>query len=139
MGLFTDAYEDLFYISLVTMLLGQIYFHMDGAAKPGRLLPNISAAINGVTFCGTLAGQLFFGWLGNKMGRKRVYSMTCLLMVICSVSDSGPSFSHGAKSVMVTLCFFRFFGGDCALSATITSEYANKKTQGAFIAAVFAM
>ncbi|XP_075648488.1 inorganic phosphate transporter 1-4 [Castanea sativa] len=142
MGFFTDAY-DLFCISLVTKLLGRIYYHVDGAAKPGTLPPNVSAAVNGVAFCGTLAGQLFFGWLGDKMGRKRVYGMTLMVMVICSVA-SGLSFGHNAKSVMATLCFFRFWlgfgiGGDYPLSATIMSEYANKKTRGAFIAAVFAM
>ncbi|KAM1234507.1 hypothetical protein FF1_004053 [Malus domestica] len=142
MGFFTDAY-DLFCISLVTKLLGRIYYHVEGAAKPGILPPNVSAAVNGVAFCGTLAGQLFFGWLGDKMGRKKVYGMTLMLMVICSVA-SGLSFGHTPKSVMSTLCFFRFWlgfgiGGDYPLSATIMSEYANKKTRGAFIAAVFAM
>ncbi|KAJ4956571.1 hypothetical protein NE237_013354 [Protea cynaroides] len=142
MGFFTDAY-DLFCISLVTKLLGRIYYHHDGAAKPGSLPPNVSAAVNGVAFCGTLAGQLFFGWLGDKMGRKRVYGMTLMVMVLCSVG-SGLSFGHTPKSVMATLCFFRFWlgfgiGGDYPLSATIMSEYANKKTRGAFIAAVFAM
>ncbi|GMN48975.1 hypothetical protein TIFTF001_018140 [Ficus carica] len=142
MGFFTDAY-DLFCISLVTKLLGRIYYHVDGAEKPGTLPPNVSAAVNGVAFCGTLTGQLFFGWLGDKMGRKRVYGMTLMIMVICSVA-SGLSFGHTPKSVMATLCFFRFWlgfgiGGDYPLSATIMSEYANKKTRGAFIAAVFAM
>ncbi|XP_062080427.1 inorganic phosphate transporter 1-4 [Humulus lupulus] len=142
MGFFTDAY-DLFCISLVTKLLGRIYYHVDGAEKPGTLPPNVSAAVNGVAFCGTLTGQLFFGWLGDKMGRKRVYGMTLMIMVICSVA-SGLSFGHNPKSVMATLCFFRFWlgfgiGGDYPLSATIMSEYANKKTRGAFIAAVFAM
>ncbi|XP_019181461.1 PREDICTED: inorganic phosphate transporter 1-4-like [Ipomoea nil] len=142
MGFFTDAY-DLFCISLVTKLLGRIYYHVDGAAKPGTLPPNVSAAVNGVAFCGTLAGQLFFGWLGDKLGRKKVYGMTLMMMVICSVA-SGLSFGHTPKSVMATLCFFRFWlgfgiGGDYPLSATIMSEYANKKTRGAFIAAVFAM
>ncbi|KAG5554347.1 hypothetical protein RHGRI_012013 [Rhododendron griersonianum] len=142
MGFFTDAY-DLFCISLVTKLLGRIYYHHDGDAKPGTLPPNISAAVNGVAFCGTLAGQLFFGWLGDKMGRKRVYGMTLMLMVLASVA-SGLSFGKSPESVMATLCFFRFWlgfgiGGDYPLSATIMSEYANKKTRGAFIAAVFAM
>ncbi|MBA0733180.1 hypothetical protein Gogos_017217 [Gossypium gossypioides] len=142
MGFFTDAY-DLFCISLVTKLLGRIYYHVDGMEKPGSLPPNVSAAVNGVAFCGTLAGQLFFGWLGDKLGRKKVYGMTLMLMVICSVA-SGLSFGHTPKSVMATLCFFRFWlgfgiGGDYPLSATIMSEYANKKTRGAFIAAVFAM
>ena len=142
MGFFTDAY-DLFCISLVTKLLGRLYYHVDGAAKPGTLPPNVSAAVNGVALCGTLAGQLFFGWLRDKMGRKRVYGMTLMLMVICFVA-SGLSFGSSPKSVMSTLCFFRFWlgfgiGGDYPLSATIMSEYANKKTRGAFIAAVFAM
>ncbi|MQM05347.1 hypothetical protein Taro_038152 [Colocasia esculenta] len=142
MGFFTDAY-DLFCISLVTKLLGRIYYYESGSSRPGSLPPNVSAAVNGVAFCGTLSGQLFFGWLGDKMGRKRVYGMTLMLMVVCSIA-SGLSFGHTAKGTMATLCFFRFWlgfgiGGDYPLSATIMSEYANKKTRGAFIAAVFAM
>ncbi|KAL0867143.1 hypothetical protein Bca101_046261 [Brassica carinata] len=142
MGFFTDAY-DLFCISLVTKLLGRIYYHVDGSVKPGTLPPNVSAAVNGVAFVGTLTGQLFFGWLGDKLGRKKVYGMTLMVMVICSIA-SGLSFGNKPKTVMTTLCFFRFWlgfgiGGDYPLSATIMSEYANKKTRGAFIAAVFAM
>ncbi|BAF10890.1 probable inorganic phosphate transporter 1-12 [Oryza sativa Japonica Group] len=142
MGFFTDAY-DLFCISLVTKLLGRIYYTDPASPTPGSLPPNIAAAVNGVALCGTLSGQLFFGWLGDKLGRKSVYGMTLLLMVICSIA-SGLSFSHTPTSVMATLCFFRFWlgfgiGGDYPLSATIMSEYANKKTRGAFIAAVFAM
>ncbi|CAL9101552.1 probable inorganic phosphate transporter 1-3 [Musa acuminata AAA Group] len=142
MGFFTDAY-DLFCISLITKLLGRIYYYDPNSTSPGTLPPNVSAAVNGVAFCGTLSGQLFFGWLGDKLGRKTVYGFTLVLMVICSVA-SGLSFSSSPKAVVTTLCFFRFWlgfgiGGDYPLSATIMSEYANKKTRGAFIAAVFAM
>ncbi|OEL35505.1 putative inorganic phosphate transporter 1-12 [Dichanthelium oligosanthes] len=142
MGFFTDAY-DLFCISLVTKLLGRIYYTDPAGPDPGTLPPNVAAAVNGVALCGTLAGQLFFGWLGDKLGRKSVYGMTLLLMVVCSVA-SGLSFGSTPTGVMATLCFFRFWlgfgiGGDYPLSATIMSEYANKKTRGAFIAAVFAM
>ncbi|GAA0140448.1 hypothetical protein Leryth_016816 [Lithospermum erythrorhizon] len=142
MGFFTDAY-DLFSISLVTKLLGRIYYYKQGSPKPGTLPPGVSSSVTGVALVGTLAGQLFFGWLGDKMGRKKVYGITLILMIICSVA-SGLSFGSSAKGVMTTLCFFRFWlgfgiGGDYPLSATIMSEYANKKTRGAFIAAVFAM
>lgn len=140
MGFFTDAY-DLFCISLVTKLLGRIYYTVGD--RPGSLPPNVAAAVNGVALVGTLVGQLFFGWLGDKMGRKRVYGMTLMIMVIFSIC-SGLSFGHEPRFVIATLCFCRFWlgfgiGGDYPLSATIMSEYANKKTRGAFIAAVFAM
>ena len=142
MGFFTDAY-DLFCISLVTKLMGRIYYHVDGSARPGSLPPNVAAAVNGVAFVGTLVGQLFFGWLGDKLGRKRVYGVTLILMVVSSIG-SALSFGSSPTAVMVTLCFFRFWlgfgiGGDYPLSATIMAEYSSTTTRGAFIAAVFAM
>ncbi|XP_010469529.1 PREDICTED: probable inorganic phosphate transporter 1-6 [Camelina sativa] len=142
MGFFTDSY-DLFVISLITKLLGRIYYQVPGSSSPGSLPDGISAAVSGVAFAGTFLGQIFFGCLGDKLGRKGVYGLTLLIMTICSIG-SGLSLGHDPKTVMVTLCFFRFWlgfgiGGDYPLSATIMSEYANKRTRGAFIAAVFAM
>ncbi|KAG0585124.1 hypothetical protein KC19_3G260500 [Ceratodon purpureus] len=142
MGFFTDAY-DLFCISTVARLLGRLYYYDPLVDSPGVLPPNVSAAVNGVALCGTFCGQLYFGWLGDRLGRKRVYGYTLVLMIITSIA-SGLSFGSSAKAVMSTLCFFRFWlgfgiGGDYPLSATIMSEYANQKTRGAFIAAVFAM
>lgn len=142
MGFFTDAY-DLFCIAIVTKLLGRIYYYNPAVAKPGSLPINVNSAVSGVALCGTLCGQLFFGWLGDKLGRKKVYGVTLLIMIVCSIA-SALSFGHTANGVITTLCFFRFWlgfgiGGDYPLSATIMSEYANTKTRGAFIAAVFAM
>jgi PHS family inorganic phosphate transporter-like MFS transporter len=141
MGFFTDAY-DLFCISIVTKLLGRIYYTVEGASSPGTLPPNVSAGVNTVALCGTFVGQLFFGWLGDKLGRKRIWSNTYSHGSLSI--GSGLSFGKTPNSVIIVLCFFRFWlgfgiGGDYPLSATIMSEYANKKTRGAFIAAVFAM
>ena len=142
MGFFADAY-DLFCITLVTKLLGRIYYHVPGRGEPGRLPPRLEAAISGVTFCGMIVGQLLFGWLGDKVGRKKFYGKTIMLMIMGSFL-SGLSFGNSAGGVMATLCFFRFWlgvgiGGDYPLSATIMSEFANRRTRGAFIAAVFSM
>ncbi|WJX12379.1 phosphate transporter [Trifolium repens] len=81
MGFFTDAY-DLFCISLVTKLLGRIYYTDYTKPKPGVLPPGVQAAVTGVALVGTLTGQLFFGWLGDKLGRKKVYGITLMLMVL---------------------------------------------------------
>ncbi|KAF3432880.1 hypothetical protein FNV43_RR23982 [Rhamnella rubrinervis] len=142
MGFFTDAY-DLFCISTVSKLLGRLYYYEPDSDKPGKLPHNVNNFVVGVALIGTLSGQLVFGWLGDKLGRKKVYGMTLILMVICAIC-CGLSFGSSGPAVMGTLCFFRFWlgfgiGGDYPLSATIMSEYANKKTRGAFIAAVFAM
>ncbi|GAA0160185.1 secondary carrier transporter [Lithospermum erythrorhizon] len=142
MGFFTDAY-DLFCISTVSKLLGRLYYFDPSTGKPGKLPHTVNNMVLGVALVGTLSGQLFFGFLGDKLGRKKVYGMTLILMVLCAIC-SGLSFGYSSKSVMVTLCFFRFWlgfgiGGDYPLSATIMSEYANKKTRGTFVAAVFAM
>ncbi|KAJ8748097.1 hypothetical protein K2173_023499 [Erythroxylum novogranatense] len=142
MGFFTDAY-DLFCISTVSKLLGRLYYYDPFTQKPGELPIDVSNMVVGVALVGTLCGQLFFGWLGDRLGRKTVYGITLILMIVCAIF-SGVSFGSTSKSVVGTLCFFRFWlgfgiGGDYPLSATIMSEYANKKTRGAFIAAVFAM
>ncbi|KAK4489648.1 hypothetical protein RD792_005460, partial [Penstemon davidsonii] len=142
MGFFTDAY-DLFCISTVSKLLGRLYYYNPSTGKPGKLPHSINNLVIGVALVGTLTGQLVFGFLGDKLGRKKVYGLTLILMIICAIC-SGLSFGYSPKAVMGTLCFFRFWlgfgiGGDYPLSATIMSEYANKKTRGAFIAAVFAM
>lgn len=142
MGFFTDAY-DLFCITAVTRLIGRLYYFDPTMKGPGSLPKQVNNAITGVALCGTLAGQLFFGWLGDKLGRKKVYGITLVTMVGCALA-SGLSFGSTAHGVIATLCFFRFWlgfgiGGDYPLSAVIMSEYANQKTRGAFIAAVFAM
>ncbi|KAL2317560.1 hypothetical protein Fmac_031436 [Flemingia macrophylla] len=142
MGFFTDAY-DLFCITAVTKLIGRLYYYDPNTHNPGKLPTQVNNAITGVALCGTIAGQLFFGWLGDKLGRKKVYGITLVTMVGCALA-SGLSFGSTANSVVASLCFFRFWlgfgiGGDYPLSAVIMSEYANQKTRGSFVAAVFAM
>ncbi|KAK8966020.1 putative inorganic phosphate transporter 1-7 [Platanthera guangdongensis] len=76
------------------------------------LRANVSAAVNGVKLCDTLAGHIFFGHLEDKVGRKKAYDMTLKFMVLYSLTS-----------------------GLSPLSTTIVSEYANKKTRGVFITA----
>ncbi|KAL5848461.1 hypothetical protein ACOSQ4_006474 [Xanthoceras sorbifolium] len=130
MGFCTDAY-DLFCIPVVTKLLYRIYYHKEGSYTSSYLPDNVAAAVISVVLCGTIAGQLFFRWLGGKIGRKRIYGMIFILVAVCSIA-SGLSFGKDPKAVMSTLC-------DYPLSTTIMSEYANKKTLGDFIATIFAM
>lgn len=84
--------------------------------------------INIATLTGTLFGQLLFGFLADKMGRKKMYGIELVLLiastlgiVMCSTG------THNSMSVFAWLIWWRTMagigvGGDYPLSAIITSE-----------------
>ena len=97
MGFFTDTY-DIFYISLVTKLLDRINYHVDGSPKPGTLPLSVTASVPGVALVGTLYGQLFFGWLGDRLGQKKVNGFNLLLIVASSVASELSSSNSSPPS-----------------------------------------
>ncbi|KAF8026342.1 hypothetical protein BT93_F2971 [Corymbia citriodora subsp. variegata] len=157
MGLFTDAY-DLFCIPPIMILIGRIYYPEDSQIPaPDADQSHIPAPDNdqshipapvvstmvAIALLGTVIGKVVFGRYGDLIGRRRVYGFALLLMVLGSIG-CGFSICTTRSCVLGSLGFFRFvlgvgIGGDYPLSATIMSEFANKRTRGAFIAAVFSM
>ncbi|KAL4575403.1 hypothetical protein LXL04_022246 [Taraxacum kok-saghyz] len=146
MGLFTDSY-DLFCIPPIMRLIGRIYYPRFNNKMEEKELFEVPAVIAstmfGVALMGAVIGQLIFGRLGDRVGRRQVYGVALALMVVGSIG-CGFSLSTLTPLVFVSLGFFRFLlgvgiGGDYPLSATIMSEFANRRTRGAFIAGVFSM
>ncbi|XP_030951041.1 probable inorganic phosphate transporter 1-8 [Quercus lobata] len=142
MGLFTDAY-DLFCIAPIMILTGRVYYEKEPDSKKYVIPPIVVSTIVAIALLGTAIGQLVFGRLGDKIGRRRVYGLALMIMVLSSIA-CGFSIGTTRTCVLVSLGLFRFIlglgiGGDYPLSATIMSEFANKRTRGAFIAAVFSM
>ncbi|KAJ0718327.1 putative major facilitator, sugar transporter, major facilitator superfamily [Helianthus annuus] len=146
MGLFTDSY-DLFCIPLIMRMIGRIYYPtVDKTVDPKKWF-EVPTVIASTMFCvalmGAVIGQLVFGRLGDRVGRRRVYGVSLIMMVVGSIG-CGLSLSSLTSMVFVSLGFFRFLlgmgiGGDYPLSATIMAEFANKRTRGTFIAGVFSM
>ncbi|CAN6896446.1 unnamed protein product, partial [Brassica oleracea var. botrytis] len=137
MGLFTDAY-DLFCIAPVMKMISHVYYHGDSINTA------VLSTSYAIALLGTATGQLVFGYLGDRVGRRRVYGLCLVIMIISSFGCGFSVCTTRRSCVMVSLGFFRFIlglgiGGDYPLSATIMSEFANKRTRGAFIAAVFSM
>lgn len=89
-GFLTDAY-DLLCTSFATKLFSRMYYPVDDCHKFGSLPPGVAATVHGVAFVGIIVGWLFFGWLLDKMGRKRVYKMKLIIKVICLIG-SGLSY-----------------------------------------------
>ncbi|BFG30533.1 hypothetical protein CerSpe_168070 [Prunus speciosa] len=152
MGLFSDAAYDLFCIPPILRLLGRIYYQKPHLPTNNYnnnnddnfvIRRHVDSVLLGVAFFGTVIGQLVFGRLGDRIGRRRVYGLSLMVMVL-SALGCGFSICTSRSCVLVSLGFFRYLlgvgiGGDYPLSATIMSEFANKRTRGSFIAAVFSM
>jgi len=135
MGFFSDAY-DLFVISLVLPILV--------ALAPGEAIGKTELAFLGSSaLMGAAVGQVFFGWLGDRLGRRKVYGLTLTVMAIAAVG-SALSVPIAGLSTVTVLILWRFVlgvgvGGDYPLSATIMSEYSNVQSRGRLVASVFAM
>ncbi len=135
MGFFTDAY-DLFVISLVLPILVVL--------APGGAVDHTELAFLGSSaLMGAAVGQLLFGWLGDRFGRRRIYGVTLTLMAVAAVG-SALSVPIAGLSTVTVLILWRFVlgvgvGGDYPLSATIMSEYSNVRSRGRLVASVFAM
>ncbi|KAF9210915.1 Inorganic phosphate transporter pho84 [Podila verticillata] len=117
-GFFTDAY-DLFAINLVTPMLGIIYFN--GGALPSDLDLGIKVAAS----VGTFMGQIGFGYLADRLGRKRMYGIELMIIIVATLGQalSGNGYT---LSLPAALIIWRVI-------------FATTNRRGAMMAAVFAM
>ncbi|KAL2217487.1 phosphate:H+ symporter [Thermoascus aurantiacus ATCC 26904] len=140
-GFFTDSY-DIFAINLASAMLGVVYWQ-DAKSGAGKIPSSADTAIKVSTSGGTVIGQLFFGWLADRIGRKRMYGIELMIIIFSTLAQALSSDSR-AMSIVGILIFWRVvmgigIGGDYPLSSIITSEFATTKWRGAMMAAVFAM
>jgi PHS family inorganic phosphate transporter-like MFS transporter len=134
-GFFTDSY-DIFCVSLLTIMLGIVY-------HKGTLTTQQDTAIKLSTSAGTVIGQVGFGALADIVGRKKMYGLELILIIVATLAQSlvGPG---PGTSLVGLIIFWRVLmgigiGGDYPLSSIITSEFATTKWRGAMMGAVFAM
>lgn len=166
-GFFTDAVSivfrprlsqltfcqyDIFAISMAATMIGYVY------GKGGKNTNNQDLGIKVSHSVGTFCGQLLFGYLADVVGRKRMYGLELIIIIIGTlgqaVAGRGP-----AANIYGVLIMWRFImglgksvaqvstsqanvlpgiGGDYPLSAVITSEFASKRIRGRMMTAVFA-
>lgn len=107
-GFFTDAY-DIFAISIVTTMLGIVYWH-DATKNPGKISVSSDTAIKAATSGGTVIGQIGFGWLADQVGRKRMYGLELILIIFATLAQSLSADAPGLSLVGV-IVFWRVMMG----------------------------
>ncbi|PCH42214.1 phosphate permease [Wolfiporia cocos MD-104 SS10] len=138
-GFFTDAY-DIFAINIAATMLGYVY----GTGAPGSqaLTSNESLGVKVATPIGNIFGQFFFGWMADLVGRKRMYGVELMIIIISTFGQAVAGQGH-AVNVLGVIIVWRFLmgvgiGGDYPLSAVISSEFASARSRGRLMTAVFA-
>lgn len=148
-GFFGDAY-DIFVIGLALPMIYRVYYPPPNGSDPysrSTFAENnqvVDSILKALTNWGNVFGQLIFGYLGDSVGRKKIYGVELLLMMIATFGSALSGSTVRGIGILGMLGFWRFvlglgIGGDYPLSATITSEFANSRRRGMMIAAVFAM
>ncbi|KAK3379920.1 high affinity inorganic phosphate transporter [Lasiosphaeria ovina] len=136
-GFFTDSY-DIFAVSLLTAMLGVVYY-----PGVGHMPLSSDTAIKLATSAGTIVGQIGFGALADIVGRKRMYGLELLLIIFATFAQSLASSSPSMNIIGVVIFWWVLMGvgigGDYPLSSIITAEFATTKWRGAMMGAVFAM
>ncbi|KAH8118097.1 phosphate permease [Phellopilus nigrolimitatus] len=123
-------------INIASTMLGYVY------GKGQVLSANQDLGVKVATPVGTLIGQLLFGWLADLLGRKRMYGVELMIIIVGCFAQCLAGEAH-AVNIIAVIIVWRFLmgigiGGDYPLSATISSEFSSTRIRGRLMTAVFA-
>lgn len=86
-------------------------------------------AINAITLTGSLLGQLIFGYLADKYGRRKLYGFELIVVIFGTLGlvQCSAGYNNSTMSILAWIMFWRFFvglgiGAEYPLSAVITAE-----------------
>lgn len=124
MGFFTSAY-DLFIIGTALTLIKDEW-HLSGTEI---------GLIGSISLIATFVGAFLFGRIADIFGRKAIYGLEALLMVIGAILSA---LAPGVSTLLVARVILGLgIGGDYPLSAVLMSEYANTNSRGRMVSLVF--
>jgi PHS family inorganic phosphate transporter-like MFS transporter len=133
MGFFTDAY-DLFSITIVLYILSVYPEHSFPLNLKILSLP-LSAYLATSAILFAIVGQLLFGIISDKLGRKKIYGLEAALLALGAILSA---FSPNIYWLIASRALLGVgIGGDYPVSSVIASEYGNAKDRGKMVALVF--
>ncbi|ORY11457.1 major facilitator superfamily domain-containing protein [Clohesyomyces aquaticus] len=142
-GFLTDAF-DLFALNVVTPMIAYVYWphNLDKDGVP--VVPeSISTSMLCATLAGTMIGQIAFGYAADKLGRRKMYGLELLIVIVATIlmvmSSNGERNSMAIGGWLITwrAIMGLGIGADYPLSAVITSEFAPRKHRARMLSWVF--
>lgn len=114
-----------------SMDTGLIAFILPVLAKEWGLAPGQMGLIGSIGLIGMALGAVISGTVADRIGRKKVFTITVLLY---SIASAFCALSWNYQSLLI----FRFLvgfglGGELPVAATLVSEYAPSRVRGRFI------
>lgn len=117
-GFLADAY-DLFVINVVVDMMSQVDYKQ-------TLTNDLKSNVKTTALIGAVVGQIGFGATADLIGRRKVFIMTCSLVIIGALLSATVQDTE-TFGIYSQLALWRFVlgvgvGGEYPLSAAITSE-----------------
>lgn len=81
MGFFTDAY-DLFVIGIVEVIIER--YHLAGYPAESYMIPLVASS----ALLSAIIGQVIFGYLGDRIGRKTVYGIEAVILSVGALASA---------------------------------------------------
>lgn len=111
-GFFLDSY-DIFVINVITIWLGLAFWsgppedaRYGFGGNNGTLPTPVSQALKASTSAGIILGMVVFGWLADTVGRRRMYGIELIIIVVATLLCALVSPSQSMNST-VLLTFWR--------------------------------
>ncbi|KAE8149008.1 major facilitator superfamily domain-containing protein [Aspergillus avenaceus] len=136
-GFFLDGYT-LFASNMALPMISCVYWKDELSSMK-------ITHINIATLAGTILGQVLFGYLADRYGRKKMYGLELMLLITSTLGVVMASEGvHQSMNIYAWLIWWRIVvgigvGADYPLSAIITSEFAPTKHRARMMASVFFM
>ncbi|OKL56140.1 hypothetical protein UA08_08743 [Talaromyces atroroseus] len=136
-GFFLDGYT-LFASNIALPMIAYVYWQDETSSRR-------TTFINIATLAGTFLGQITFGFLADRNGRKKMYGAELVLLIVSTLGVTMASTgANNSMSIYAWLIWWRIItgigvGADYPLSAVITSEFAPTKHRARMLASVFFM
>ncbi|KNG49267.1 aat family amino acid transporter [Stemphylium lycopersici] len=104
-GFLTDAFG-LFALNVVTPMLGYVYWSTDSETEMPSVPSSVKTAMMCSTLAGTMIGQIGFGFAADILGRRKMYGLELVIIIVGSMlllmSSTGAKNSMEISGWLIT-------------------------------------